>query len=459
MRPTICLLIALALVLTGFGAVCEQSASIRIDLPTDTLYIGQVLSAGIVFTSEDASGILSWSSTNPVCADVDENGVITAKAYGSTYIKAQCGRYTASAKVTVFKAPTVLTLSESCVCLEKGQTLPLGVSFNRDALAPVSFASLSPEVASVDENGVITALATGSALITAETPGGLRQCCLVNVPGSELPDPVDFEVVFMDIDSNDGILLRCGEEYAFIDSGSHNYGVQAVEFMQARGITHLKYYIGSHAHLDHIGGACVVLDRMEVDCVIVPHPLVESAIKSSAWTEEEKAAARSANYIRISHGEAFYLGNIPFLCLGPVKVRSVDTKDVNENGNSLVLRVDAGQVSLLLTGDATNLEINEIRKVYGEKLCTDVFKNPHHAAELNDETIRFLSPRIAVFSTSSLRLPSRRYLDVLEGVGCVCYTTATRWHSDVTLYTDGTEIRVTTVFEDNREAWALENKA
>ena len=71
----------------------------------------------------------------------------------------------------------------------------------------------------------------------------------------------ELRVHFMDIDRNDGILIECDGEAAFIDSGTHDYGVKAVGYMQSAGVEKLTYYIGTHAHRDHVGGGAPILLR------------------------------------------------------------------------------------------------------------------------------------------------------------------------------------------------------
>ncbi|MDD7411607.1 MAG: hypothetical protein PUK86_00100, partial [bacterium] len=79
----------------------------------------------------------------------------------------------------------------------------------------------------------------------------LALACLL-LCGCALADGLD--VHFMNIDRNDGILIVCDGEAAFIDSGMPRFGTQAVEYMQSQGISSLRYYIGTHGHRDHVGG-------------------------------------------------------------------------------------------------------------------------------------------------------------------------------------------------------------
>lgn len=69
------------------------------------------------------------------------------------------------------------------------------------------------------------------------------------------------QVHFLRIGRNDGILISMNGETAFIDGGSRYHGNVAADYMEKLGVTHLNYYIGTHAHSDHVGAACSLLTR------------------------------------------------------------------------------------------------------------------------------------------------------------------------------------------------------
>ncbi len=431
--------------------------SLRFDADTFTMYAGQVLLFDPEVTPENAyAGSVTFTSSQPHVASVDEKGYVTALTYGTAYIKAKTPQgVSLSLKVVVLKQPEKVTLSSNYLYLERGESEFLGYSFPKNQASTCTFSSMDPSVAAVDElTGEVTAVSGGTTFITVTSLNGKQDRCIVSVP-VENTDIIDFEAVFTDCDSNDGILLRAGDEYAFIDSGNHGYGEKALAYLQSRGITHLKYYIGTHAHLDHVGGAVVLLDNLDIDMVIIPHSRVATQIKSCGWTDSEKQAAWSAEYCVMQPGAMIYLGNVRFTCLGPQKVISAAVTDVAENANSLILRADIGEKSILLTGDATGEEMDAVIKAYPEEVVTDLFKNPHHSAVLYDRVVEKLNPEIVVFSTTSLRIPTDRYCSMFGSAKI--YITAPRVNSDVTVTCDGQAFTVTTVYEDNRAAWAEAN--
>ena len=219
----------------------------------------------------------------------------------------------------------------------------------------VRFVSSNPGVAAVDPaTGLVTAVGAGAATVTARTYNGRTARCRVDV---DIPDANAvqgrLEVTFLNIGHNDGILLCCDGEYAFFDSGEHPQGVKAKKYLLRRGITHLKYYVGTHGHEDHLGGAPVILEGLDVDTVLVPHKRCIGWIRRWAHGPAERAAAKAANYHIMRPGETIALGSANLVCLGPIHVIKAGTEEGGpENRNSLVLRLTHGVNSFLLCGDA-----------------------------------------------------------------------------------------------------------
>ncbi|MBQ3763122.1 MAG: Ig-like domain-containing protein [Clostridia bacterium] len=420
---------------------------VSVSAPETKMYVGQTLSCSVKLSPADCCDVVTWSSSNPNSVEVDESGNLTARGFGSAVISAETiNGLISSLVINVLKNPDSMSINRDYVELDAGESATLKCTFPRDTLSRVSFSSSDASVASVDaDSGEVTALSPGTAVITARSANGLHAACLVTVRGAESTGRSELEALFMNCDSNDAILLRCGDEYAFIDSGNHIYGEKAAARLKELGVTHLKYYIGTHAHLDHIGGACVILDNFDVDVVIVPHQLVIYSIQSSVWTQSERESVSRADFCVLRHGQSFYLGGVSFKCIGPISVQKIDPKEDEENVNSLVLRADIGNVSMLLTGDGTIPEFAQIRERYPHELDTDIFKNTHHSGQLSEGQIRAISPKYAVFSTSSM--PDEEYLKLFLSLGSEIYITLPRVHGDITMFIDGSTVSVTTQYD------------
>lgn len=135
---------------------------------------------------------LSWFSSNSSVATVDKYGLVTGKAEGTAVITAKVAGATlaASCTVTVTKEDIRVTgvhLSDTAktLNLESRALLTATVEPDNAANKNVTWSSSNENVATVDENGLVTAVGTGMAEITAETEdGGYTASCIVTVAGS-----------------------------------------------------------------------------------------------------------------------------------------------------------------------------------------------------------------------------------------------------------------------------------
>ena len=126
---------------------------------------------------------VQWTSSDNSVASVDQNGTITAVAGGKATITASAGGVSASCSVNVNVPVTSIRLSSIILTLEKGQFAVLTATVSpEDALDKcVQWNSDNPSVASVDQNGKVTAINDGRAKITASAGGFTASCSVICV--------------------------------------------------------------------------------------------------------------------------------------------------------------------------------------------------------------------------------------------------------------------------------------
>ena len=124
-----------------------------------------------------------FSSSDEKIAIVDENGVVTARKTGEVTITATVGENTDSCKIKVIIAPERVSFKDNIVNLVIGNTyqnkvyiFPSEVSDNT-----IVYSSSNESVATVDSNGIVTALSEGECFITGTTVNGKQESYLVNV--------------------------------------------------------------------------------------------------------------------------------------------------------------------------------------------------------------------------------------------------------------------------------------
>lgn len=137
---------------------------------------------------------VEWSSSNTSVASVS-NGTVTAIKAGTTTItvKTKDGGKTATCAVTV-NAKVIpvsdVTLNKTELTLTEGESETLTATVKPDNATDktLSWSSSDATVASVDDNGKVTALKAGTATITVKTKdGGKTATCKITVVPSSLP--------------------------------------------------------------------------------------------------------------------------------------------------------------------------------------------------------------------------------------------------------------------------------
>lgn len=153
-----------------------------------TVNEGETFTLTATVNPADATNpVIEWSSSDVAIATVDENGVVTAVAEGEATITATSvadPTKFASCKVVVkkpFVAVDGITLSETTAKLEIGSTITLTATVSpENATEPaVTWSTDNASVATV-EDGVVTAVGAGEAVITAKA-GEMTAECKVTV--------------------------------------------------------------------------------------------------------------------------------------------------------------------------------------------------------------------------------------------------------------------------------------
>lgn len=101
-----------------------------------------------------------WKSSDTAVVTVSDTGLVKAVGVGTATIKVSVGKASASCKVTVLQPVTSISLNRSSLTMEATDTFQLQASVYPSNAADqrVQWTSSDPAVASVDENGLVTAL-------------------------------------------------------------------------------------------------------------------------------------------------------------------------------------------------------------------------------------------------------------------------------------------------------------
>ena len=166
--------------------VVVPATGISISTAESELWKGESLQLEAVVTPSNATDkSVTWTSTNTAVATVTPNGLVVAVAGGSCNIIAKNSEgQMVSCKITVFENATGIEIDEIVKIMYEGQVdklsanvLPLTAT-NRE----LTWHSSNSAVVTVDADGSLRALKTGSVVITAKAvDGGFTATCRITV--------------------------------------------------------------------------------------------------------------------------------------------------------------------------------------------------------------------------------------------------------------------------------------
>src|SRR5438270_1989019 len=243
------LLVSAALACPGV-ARAQAVTEVQVAPPSVTIKVGE--KSGLLATAFDRVGNVIptarviWSSNNVAVAKVDNNGTVTGIGGGVAIIEARVGARKGTAAVQVVGGPpaaatttppaapshaagepagppgpdplagqpagtgpaAVLRIEPPTIYLlpsENTRAAPRALKDDGTAAAPVSvtWKSLRPDIASVDQNGVIVALAPGQGTVQVTSTGGLTATAPVVVQQSDVAvqEPVPLVMSPGDVDT------------------------------------------------------------------------------------------------------------------------------------------------------------------------------------------------------------------------------------------------------------------
>ena len=171
-------------------------ASVSLNKSQINMYAGDSEKVNaIILPNEATNKSVSWSTSDSSVATVDQNGNINAKKEGNTIIKVKTNNnLTAEVKVKVIKKQASeinkpveevinIYLNKSQENIYVNDTFKLSYYFSSNNLSNknVTWSSNNSKVVSVDNNGNVKGLSTGTATITVTASNNSKANCVVNV--------------------------------------------------------------------------------------------------------------------------------------------------------------------------------------------------------------------------------------------------------------------------------------
>jgi competence protein ComEC len=291
--------------------------------------------------------------------------------------------------------------------------------------------------------------------------------------------------------NGDSILISSpAGKTVLIDAGDTTKGKAVVEALKRNNIQQLDYFIATHPHPDHIGGAAEVFKAVKVLNVIdngqppsVPPslaamqkqtpaakktPPTKRPGKSTSLTQfydDYKAALQTsgAHYENARPGTKYDLGGGARLTiLAPSEPfftkDKMSTGGNDVNANSIVARLDYGSFSMLLAGDAEDQ--TEHRLLTKDlDLQSRVLKVSHHGSKYasSGDFLNRVKPEAAIVSCGAWNRyghPAQAVLDRLRAANVKLYRTDLQGEITITTRGKDNEMTIKTAKETGEDLWA-----
>lgn len=230
-------------------------------------------------------------------------------------------------------------------------------------------------------------------------------------------------VSFIDVGQGDAVLAEFpGGGTMLVDAGPRSDDFDAGErvvtpFLKRRGISDIDLLVVTHADADHLGGVPHVLTHFNVKRVVENGQALPSAIYlrySQVLTNQRADHGRVCAGMRICDFEGARL----YVLFPPPISGSTDSVDQEQRTNtqSVVLKLQYGECSFLLVGDAERQVEEIMERTYGDFLCSTVLKVGHHGSRsgTSQEFLDIAQPTDAVISVGKFNRFNHPSSEVLQ---------------------------------------------
>src|SRR6185369_5400189 len=249
-------------------------------------------------------------------------------------------------------------------------------------------------------------------------------------------------VDFLDVGQGDSALVTMPDGTTLLVDGGGNIpettrriGETVVsEYLWWRGLSRIDYVLATHADADHIDGLNDVLKNFVVrGALVARRPPNDPEFAAFAQT----LARTNTSVETIQAGDVIQFGNVQVSVLWPPA-----GGDTSTNNDSIVLRLQFGERSILLTGDIERAA-EEALVASQQQLTADVIKVAHHGSKTSSTEgfVLAAKPQYAIISVgrdSRFGHPHREVVERWQANGAVVLPTGQS--GTITVTTDGHDL-------------------
>ncbi len=260
-------------------------------------------------------------------------------------------------------------------------------------------------------------------------------------------------VTFLDVGQGESSVVELPDKKVMlIDGGMHkpDMGRRVIApHLWSKGIKKIDYMVISHPHPDHYGGLFYIIDNFKVGEIWFNGMVTAEAKDLFRKINEDKIP-----YKILGRGDILETDKYKIYLLHPYKgfyANSPRGDFSDQNSDSLVLRIESDNRSILFTGDIEQ-EAEEDLIHLGDRLKSDIIKVPHHGGRTSSSAlfIQTVNPEAAIISVgrnNPYKHPHQESLERYITAGTEIFRTDIRGAVIITLKDKVFEI---TTYQDSR---------
>lgn len=192
--------------------------SVSVSPESISLECGKTKQLTATISPENATGDITWTSSDETIATVSSDGTVTGISKGTATVTATVSGKSGTCKVTVTQEVESIEVSPTTATLtSKGETIQLTATVLPEGAGETTWTSSDEAVATVSPEGIVTAIGEGTASITV-TAGEKTATCTITV-----------SISIVDIDGNQGTF--------HLDGASETQVAQAITEAAQAGVT------------------------------------------------------------------------------------------------------------------------------------------------------------------------------------------------------------------------------
>lgn len=241
----------------------------------------------------------------------------------------------------------------------------------------------------------------------------------------------ELRVSFLDVGKGDCILIETTQGAIMVDTGYDENGEDIISWLDDKGVDSLEYLILTHPDKDHIGGADIVINNIEIKNIIETN----CEVNNDDYIQYQQAAAdKGIDILTLIATKDVSLGGANLTLYPPLS-----NNFKGQNDYSIVIKMIYGETDFLFAGDAEDARIEELLTQI-PNINSMLLKVPHHGTLMqnSEELFEAISPQYSIITSDKDEI-YQGVTEMLENLDSKVYTTK---DGDILITSDGTKMTI-----------------